>query len=94
MSNLDPRIGVIGGSGEIVVRPTQTLSGKPAKRPYAAMTKLDAAHFVVQDSAVHTPRGFDVQAAIDELKAQLAPASSRRSTREVNSADKPQSTSE
>lgn len=74
----DPRIGVIGANGEIVVRPAQTLSGKRATRPYAAMTKLDATHFAVQDSAVHTPRGFDANAVIDELRALVVPARTSR----------------
>lgn len=65
----DPRIGTYDDNGGIAERPTQTLSGLPARRPYAAVTRLDATHFVVQDA--QTPRGYDVEAAIKRLKRKL-----------------------
>lgn len=90
---IDPRIGTYADDGSIVERPTQTLSGRPAQSPYPAVTRLDANHFAVHDRVA--PRGFDVNAALDEMRALVAPASSRRrSIREVNSGDEPQNVSE
>lgn len=75
MSEKDPRIGVRrpDGSREF---PALTISGKTYTMPPAAVTGLDAEHFVVLD--VFAPRGFDVEAALDELRAALKPTPARR----------------
>lgn len=71
----DPRIGTRRPDGTRVY-PALTLTGKTYTMPPAAVTGLDAEHFVVLD--VFAPRGFDLEAALDELRAALKPAPARR----------------
>lgn len=73
---IDPRIGTYADDGSIAERPAQTISGGVPQRPYPAVTRLGANHFAVHDRVA--PKGFDVNAAIEELRATLTPSPRNR----------------
>lgn len=78
MSEKDPRIGVRRPDGTREF-PAVTISGQPYTIPAAAVTGLDNEHFVVLD--VFPPRGFDVAAEIEALRASLKQAPAKRKSK-------------
>lgn len=67
----DPRIGTRRPDGSRVY-PALTINGRAYTMPPVGITGLDAEHFVVLDP--FPPRGFDVVAEIEALRASLTPA--------------------
>lgn len=70
---MNPKIGTYAPEGTIF--PTQTITGKPFQRSeYDAMPPvihdLIGGHFAVGE--VFLPRDFDVEAALQELNAELS----------------------
>lgn len=70
MAEKDPRIGTILPNGRREF-PARTLFGRRYDRATAAVTGLDAAHFVVLDNRL--PEGADVEAELAQRRAALAP---------------------
>ncbi len=89
---MNAKIGTIQPDGS-VVWPSETLAGAPFERgdfdkPPAIQHTLDAVgHFCIGD--VWPPRGFDVNAALDALKAELTPAPSSKKAEKADAEAKP-----
>lgn len=76
---MNPKIGKYTPQG--TVYPSETITGKPFARaereaPPAIVHELAEGYFAVGD--VFPPRGFDVEAALSALRAELVPTPSSR----------------